>query len=336
MHDTLTSARGSDTMRERVLSLSTNATPTRWGQIALGVAWCIDGLFKLQPYFFHHFADGVIDPNASGQPGVIGKPIAWVGEVVGPHQAIFVVLAALAEISIGIGLLVPRTVKPALALSFVWALNVWWTGEGLGGLFTSNTPDPLSGILGTAPIYIFAGLLVWPRGVDDEGRQQSFGLLGERGARYAWAALWLGAAALWIFPSNAHSAALRATLREAPAGAHWLSSLHSSAASAVGGSGTTIALVLAVASAEIGLAVLFRRGVRLALFSAMFLLLAFWVLGEGFGGAFTGQATDVGTAPLMILVAALLLPLEPRSATPALSHTIPHGLGIPQHEMSPT
>jgi hypothetical protein len=98
----------------------------------------------------------------------------------------------------------------------------------------------------------------------------------------------------------------------APSGAGWLSSLHSSVADMIGGSGMTVAVLLAVISAEIGLCVLWGRGTRIALIGAMTLSLVFWLLAEGLGGLFTGQATDVGTGPLMILIAALLLPLAAR------------------------
>lgn len=295
---------------------SPRRSPLRIGQVALGVIWCIDGLLKLQPYFFHHFAGGVIDPNAAGQPGVIGEPIRWVGSVVKSAQTPFTLLASLGELSIGLGLLNQRTVRPALALSFAWALNVWLTGEGLGGLFTSSTPSPLTGVIGTAPIYIVVGLLLWPRAGSDRERTD-FGLLGSRGARVAWAALWLGAAALWLSPSNAGAGSLAGAFRGAPSGASWLSSLHSSAAGAVGGSGMTITLVLAVLSSEVALCVLWGRGTRPALLLSIPLSLGFWVLGEGFGGLFTGQATDVGTAPLMILLAAVLLAAVTQEA-PAL------------------
>jgi hypothetical protein len=33
----------------------------------------------------------------------------------------------------------------------------------------------------------------------------------------------------------------------------------------------------------------------------------FWVIGQGFGGVLTGQATDVNTGPLLVLLAGLLL-----------------------------
>ena len=226
--------------------------------------------------------------------------------------------AALAETSIGIGLLVRRTIKPALLLSFAWALNIWFTGEGLGGLLTGAAPTPLTGILNTAPMYIIAGLLVWPRSAGSTETESGFGLLGERGARAVWAALWLGAAALWLFPANAGAGSLRSAFDAAPSGVSWLSSLHSAATNAVGGSGTTITLALAVVSAAIGLSVLWPHGTRTALLTAIAISLVFWFLAEGLGGLFTGQATDIGTAPLMILIAALLLPLASQSA-PAVS-----------------
>lgn len=288
-------------------------SPARIGQIALGLIWIVDGLLKLQPYFFSHFVSGVIDPSAAGQPAVIGHPITWIGNLIRPHQAVFVVLAVLGELLIGVGLLVRTTVKPALLFSFAWALNVWLTGEGLGFLFTGTTPDPLTGILGTAPLYIVAGLLVWPRAPRrrDAG-EAGFGLLGERGARLAWTALWLATAALWLFPANAGRDATSSAFTSAPAGMGWLSSLRSDAASLLNGSGMTVAVLLAVISAELGLCVLWGRGTRVALIGSMAVSLAFWFLAEGLGGLFTGQATDVGTAPLMILIAALLLPLAAR------------------------
>lgn len=137
----------------------------------------------------------------------------------------------------------------------------------------------------------------------------------------------VGGAALWIVPSNAGAHALGGVFTAAPSGANWLTSLHSSAASAIGGSGTTITIALAVVSAGIGVSVIWLRGTRITLLASMALSLSFWVLAEGLGGLFTGQATDVGTGPLMILLAALLLPLATQSA-PALTHA-----RVPSHAL---
>ena len=305
-------ARRSRTTDPRPTLSSATRSPARVGQIALGMIWCIDGLFKLQPFFFSHFVSGVIDPSATGQPAVIGDPITWIGNLIRPGQSVFVVAAVLGEISIGIALLAGRMVKPMLLFSFVWALNVWLTGEGLGFLLAHQTPDPAVGILGTAPMYIVAGLLVWPRDARSDGSEPSFGVFGERGARFVWAALWLGAAVLWLFPEHTGANAISGTLTGAPSGAGWLTGLHSDTARLFRGSGTTAAVVLAVISAEIALSVLFARGTRMALLASIVLSLTFWLFAEGLGGLFTGQATDVGTSPLMILIAALLLPLATR------------------------
>jgi hypothetical protein len=286
-------------------------SPQRLGQIALGVIWCVDALLKTQSYFFHNFAMGVIDASAAGQPKLLGDPITFIGNhIVAPHQATFTVFVVLVEFSIGACLITSRFVKPALLISFAWALGVWYTGEGLGFIFTSTTPSPLTGIIATSPLYVIAGLLVWPR---DSGAQ--LGLLGERGARLVWAALWLGAAVLWLFPSNAGANALHDAFAGAPSGTGWLASVESTAANAVAGSGVALAIALALASAAIGLAVLWGRGTRVALYGAIVISLVFWVLAEGLGALFTGAATDIGTGPLMVLIASQLLVLAPRRAT---------------------
>ena len=60
------------------------------------------------------------------------------------------------------GLLFRRTVRPALVVSFFWALGVWVMGEGLGMLLT-GTASALSGAPGSVFIYGCLGLMAWPR-----------------------------------------------------------------------------------------------------------------------------------------------------------------------------
>ncbi len=287
----------------------------RIGLTALGLLWLIDGLLQFQPYFFHHFVDGVIAPNAMGQPGIIGSPITLIADLLRPVQAPFNGLAALVEVGIGILLAIRRWVRPALLASFAWALGIWFTGEGFGGIFTGSTPNAFTGIIGTAPLYILVGLLVWPR-EDSAGRPgAAAGLLGEPAARFMWMALWLVGASLWLFPANYAPGSLHDMLASAPTGAGWLSSLQSNAASLVAGDGRGLAVMLALVSAVIGLSVLWRRSERIGLAASIPLLLIGWVLVEGFGGFFTGQATDVGTNPLMILLAVQLFALSVERAS---------------------
>jgi hypothetical protein len=129
-------------------------------------------------------------------------------------------------------------------------------------------------------------------------------------ARSCWLIVWLVSATLWLLPANDGAGSLHDAIASAPSGAHWLSTLLGSAASATSGLGTIIAIGLAMVSAAIGLSLPSRYHERLFLVLAMLLSLCFWIIGQGLGGVLTGQATDVGTAPLMALTAALLLARE--------------------------
>lgn len=287
----------------------------RASQITLGVMWLIDGALQSQPDMFgKSFVSGVLLPSAVGQPGFIGSPISWVAHQVEANVAPFNAFAATLEVLIGSGLLCRRMVRPALAISFVWAIGIWIAGEGLGMLFT-GTASPLTGAPGAALLYVLAGLVCWPRKTTTGPTPDSpeFGLLRERTARLACAALWLGSAALWLLPANSGAGAVHDAITGAPAGADWLSDVRDAASTATAGRGTTIAIALAAASATIGLAIMYRWHTRAFLILAIALSVLYWVVGQGLGGVFTGQATDVGSAPLMILIAVILIPKPSRT-----------------------
>jgi hypothetical protein len=71
--------------------------------------------------------------------------------------------------------------------------------------------------------------------------------------------------------------------------------------------GTAAVAALVAAEALIGLAVLYRRTIVLGAAAGLLLALAIWVLGQDFGQLYTGQATDPNTAPLVVLMAVVLL-----------------------------
>jgi hypothetical protein len=275
----------------------------RLGQIALGLFWLIDGILECQPFLLRStLVTDVMDPVAAGQPRIVGDPIRWVGSLIEPHTTIFGLLIALSEIVIGIGLLNRRTVKPALVASCLCAIGITLFGEGLGGLLTGATPSTLMGIVSGAPLYIVASLLVWP-----DSRRGRVGAFSKHAARGVFAALWLATAVLWLFPANNGSSVVRETFSSAPSGAGWLASIESSAASATAGAGVEIALAMAAISALIAYAALTRTHLRLALGASIAISLTLWVLAEGLGGLFTGQATDIGVGPLMALIACTVL-----------------------------
>jgi hypothetical protein len=63
--------------------------------------------------------------------------------------------------------------------------------------------------------------------------------------------------------------------------------------------------------------VLHKRLAKPALVIGIAISIAYWVIGQGLGGVFTGQATDIGTAPLVILIAGLLYAHTQRKPAPA-------------------
>ena len=127
----------------------------------------------------------------------------------------------------------------------------------------------------------------------------------------AWALLWLLMAALWLLAANTGADATSALIRVAPSGMSWLTSIQHWAASAAGGDGLLIAVVLAGTSMAIGIAVACNWHARLFLLAAILLNLAYWVIGQGLGGIFQGGATDPNAGPLFVLFACALYVLVP-------------------------
>lgn len=291
----------------------------RHGQIALGLLWLIDGALQFQPSMFgKSFVTGVLLPSAAGQPSFIGAPIAWVAHLVEPHVAAFNGFAATLQALIGLGLLYRPTVRAALALSLIWAAGIWSVGEGLGMLFT-GTASPLTGAPGAALLYVVAALMCWPQERPTRARpSRELGPTGVLGARVVWSAVWAGCAVLWLLPANDSPSAIHDAIAGAPSGSDLLSRVLNAVATATA-NGTIISVSLAVASATIGLAVLYGWHPRAFLAMQISLSLLYWILGQGFGGVLTGRATDLGTAPVMILIS-LMMPRSARAHARAQPH----------------
>jgi hypothetical protein len=248
-------------------------------QVALGLIWLVDAGLQLQPFMFRRsFVTQIITPNEISQPGLIATPIRLIAHLIEPRVAWFNLLAVTIQVVIGVGLLCRPTVKAALLISFGWSLSIWWIGEGLGGLFTGHS-SPLTAAPGAALLYVLAGLIAWPRPDSRTGTAAAGGILGEAGARTAWALLWLGFSALWMIPANRTSGSVHDAIANAPSGTHWLTSIQSAVAAATIGRGLAIALVAAVLSAAVGLAVLLGRGAKPALALSASIGLIYFVVG---------------------------------------------------------
>lgn len=279
-------------------------SPLRLPQVLLGALWLADGALQLQPFMFgHSFVTAMLLPTAAGNPAPVAGSISAMARFVEPHIALWNTLFAATQVVIGVGLLVRRTVRPTLALSFAWSLLVWWFAEGLGGLLT-GTASPLNGAPGAVLLYVLVGLLAWPRrGLGEEpARTPSGGLLGDLGSRIAMAALWLGSAALLLQPLNLAGGALRNTLGAAEAGQPtWYARLLAAAADVVGSHGTAVTVAVAGEMMLVGLGVALGWKTPGLLGVATVLALLIWVFPEGLGGILTGQGTDPNTGPLLAL-----------------------------------
>ncbi len=272
-------------------------------QTVLGVIWLLDGGLQLQSFMYSQGFVRLLLGNAAGQPGWLASSIEWGAHLVQHNLTVWNTLFALAQLAIGFGLLYRPTVKLALGASFTWVFVVWWFGEGFGMLFM-NMADPLTGAPGAVLLYAIVGLLVWPA-------ERPGGLLGVRGAKLTWAALWLVMAWLWLLGPNSSAEATHDAINAAPSGMSWLSTVQDWAAEGAQGNGLAIALVLAAVSAAIGIAVAIDWRPRQFLVLAIVLNLLYWMLGQGFGGIFEGGATDPNAGLLFVLLALVLYPLTP-------------------------
>ena len=310
-------------------------------QITLGVLWLADGAFQLQPFMFGRgFVNQILMPAYMGSPaGVTGPPLAFTRLVLHAPAA-WNTAFAITQLLLGAGLLWRPTVRAALSGSVVWALAVWWFGEGLGGVL-SGSASPLTGAPGAVILYAVLAVLAWPltgtaqasprrpapcgpapkRRAPAEGCRRDVGSVaaGARwaGARVAWLVLWGSFAYFILQTANRAPGAVRDTFAGLAAGEPgWIAAMDRAVASVAGDHGLAISISLAVVFVAAGLGVFWPATTRPALVLSVIVALAIWVLGENFGELATGQGTDPNTGLLLVALAAVFWPLTRRRAAP--------------------
>jgi hypothetical protein len=184
-------------------------------QIALGLIWLLDAALQLQPFMFGHgFITRVLLPSAAGQPAPLARSITWSAHLVAEHLVGWNALFATIQVAIGVGLLLRRTVRPALVASFVWAALVWWLAEGFGMLLT-GTASPLTGAPGAVLLYALVGALAWPT---TSGPTAPAPTARRWAGPAVWAAPWCGAAVLWLLPANRSPSSVHDAIAAAASG----------------------------------------------------------------------------------------------------------------------
>ena len=292
-------------------------------QIVLGLLWLLDAALQFQPFMFGQGFVGLLQANASGQPFVVGDLITHLANFVSPDIAVWNVFFALIQVAIGLGLLFRRTVRPALALSFVWVAGVWFFGEGMGMLLT-GTASALTGAPGSVLIYGLLGLMAWPRsrsprhdpsGTDDgpvgvASSAAAQGIGGSVTPLAVWAGYWSLAAVLFLLPDNRTSTSVHSAIAGmVPSQPGWYGHVLTDISNQFTSTGTLWAWILAAASLVVGVAPLLARRAGPWLLAGAVFAFVMWMSAQGlFGNVFTGSDTDPNTGPLVILLAAAMAP----------------------------
>ena len=130
-------------------------------QLGLAAIWLLDGVLQYQSFMFTKAFTQMIGGTSSGNPAIVAHPINWNATLVQHHLVLVNTIFATIQLLIGLGIAWRPTVRLALAASIVWALGVWWFGEGLGGVL-SGAASPLNGAPGAVIIYALLAVLLWP------------------------------------------------------------------------------------------------------------------------------------------------------------------------------
>ena len=217
-------------------------------QLALAGLWLLDGVLQYQAFMFSKGFSDMLADSASGNPGVVARPISWDAALVGHHLAALNAVFATIQLLLGIGIAWRPTVRVALAASVAWSLGVWWFGEGLGMVLTGDV-SPVSGAPGAVILYALLAVLLWPS--DRGSRPAPFvaaRAVGAPVARALWLVLWLSLAYFALLPANRAPRALHdmiAGMTDGEPG--WLAALDRGAASLVAHQGLAASVVLAIA-----------------------------------------------------------------------------------------
>ena len=83
----------------------------------------------------------------------------------------------------------------------VWAVAVWWLGDGLGKVLNAAA-SPVSGAPGAVIIYGLLAILLWPSGRQKGAPFTAVRAVGATATRALWLVLWASLAYLSLIPGN--------------------------------------------------------------------------------------------------------------------------------------
>ena len=295
----------------------------------LGLIWLLDAALQYQPYMFTRaFPDQAITPAGQGSPWWVASPVRWSGELMAHHIVFWNSVFATVQLALAVGLFFRKTTRVTLASSVVWAVLVWWLGEGLGGIL-AGPQSPVAGLPGAVIVYALIAVLLWPpraaarmTTTSEEGQRNRNSVaetspLTAVGARAVWVVFW----AVFVFETlrpadRARHGLSQLVLGMAAGEPGWLASVNRWASHALVGDGTVASIVLAAVFVALAACVFVPLGRRPVLVVGIVLALAIWVIGQDLGEIATGEATDPNSGLLLALLALCYWPVRNFHAHP--------------------
>jgi hypothetical protein len=280
-------------------------------QLVLATVWLLDAVLQLQPFMFTRGSNGfsgMLNNLAAGNPGWVAHSITWNASNVYHNPVVSNSVFALVQFLIGFGIVWKRSLKPALALSIVWSLGVWWFGEGLGNIAHGGA-TPFGGGPGAVLFYALLAVLLWP----SEGSDLPFvaaRTVGVMAAKAIWAVVWGVLALLAVVGSGRSPQALHDLVAAYTGQPGWLGHIDRATASMFLHHGTRAAILLAVVCAVVAVGVFLPpQFTKVTLVLGIVTFVFIWVATENFGGILAGGATDPNSGPLVIILTLTYWPL---------------------------
>ncbi len=280
-------------------------------QLVLATVWLLDAVLQLQPFMFTRGSNGfsgMLNNLAAGNPGWVAHSITWNASNVYHNPVVSNTVFALVQFLIGFGIVWKRSLKPALALSIVWSLGVWWFGEGLGNIAHGGA-TPFGGGPGAVLFYALLAVLLWP----SQGSDLPFvaaRTVGVMAAKAIWAVVWGVLALLAVVGSGRSPQALHDLVAAYTGQPGWLAHIDRATASMFLHHGTTAAILLAAVCAVVAVGVFLpSQFTKVTLVLGIVTFVFIWVATENFGGILAGGATDPNSGPLVIILTLTYWPL---------------------------
>ncbi len=277
----------------------------------LGVLWLIDGLLQLQPQMFTmNMVNGVMAPTAQNQPAPVAASLNWIIAVTTHNLILVNLLIAVVQVVLGILLLTGFWVRGTVIASVVWALIVWYGGEGMSMLLTGQA-GILTGAPGAVLLYPFLGLLIYPKASSSQSSSaetdKNF-LLSQKHFHWVLAGFWVFAALLQLQPYWWQSGQISQLI----SGMVGLGGFNGILVDPIfkGLSALTanievplnILLIVVFLALGVGLAVVKEDRLRPFLIASLVISFLIWWGTQGFGMIFTGLATDFNSGLLLIVM----------------------------------